>query len=974
VSEPLPDSTAPPARPSAGDRWLAGALFFASGALGLGYQLVWVRKAALVVGASQIALATVLTSFFLGMALGSAAAGRWLRSRRHSPLAVYGGIEIGIGLFALSFPLGFAGLEQVYGALYVLVSAHAAALFVLRFALLFLLFLPPTFLMGATLPLLLDGLVARDHEVGSFTSLLYGINVLGAVAGVLVTSYFAIPSVGMNGTSRLAGSLNLAVGALALAAFRRRAPLTRAGEARPATPLFYPIASFLSGLAAIGYQIAWARWFALFATGNVHVTALLLATYLAALAAGSLLLSALLRRGLPALRVLGVAQLAVPLLVFACLGNWRLAELRHALVTPTGTLESVASWQLVSESVDDVFTAPFLQVASVLFAPAVAIGVGFPALVSAATARATALRAVSARLLFWNTLGASAGSFAAGYALIPAVGLAGALRALAALSLGLGVAALARDASESRSEPRASEDQKSDPVGEGTARSRLSRAGLAIALASAAACAWLGRGDPVRRILTQMTGQGGEIVEIVEGPVVTASVFRNGDQLSLTSGSVRHAVATRGEVSPQAVQGHLPAIFYPREGAPRRVLGIALGSGQAFGALLQHPVEEMDVVDISPEIVRLAFRHFGEFNYEIGRDPRVRLHQDDGRHFVDRAPDASYDAVLLEPSPPYHEGMHSFYTLEFTQSVRRVLRENGVFMQWLPLHFVTPNELRSIVATFATVFPNCMAVRSGGTDVMLLGWKTERMPRFSQERLEERLAVLAQEPRFRHRRWSPKAQEESISLPGLLSLVLSGPDALRSVQAPLYRDDVPQLSYGSGDRWMLRRYEGPTLARQTFAALPLSPYARLARYFGVEIAPGQLEDERARVLENFRVASPVEIAVAEERFRRARPGERKAGAALRLAGLHDRGGSKAASLAWIRVMLQEDPGLDSPPVDQSVRNLARYRIELESERLRAWLAGLDPALRETPIARAMADELAQHDARTRARRARYWFE
>jgi spermidine synthase len=956
VSEPLTATTVLSARLRVGDRWLAGALFFASGALGLGYQLVWVRKAALVVGASQIALATVLTSFFLGMACGSAAAGRFLRSRRHSPLAVYGMVELGIGIFALAFPLAFTGLEHVYGALYAPASAHAAALFALRFVLLFLLFLPPTFLMGATLPLLLDGLVARDREVGSFTSLLYGINVLGAVAGVLVTSYLAIPTVGMNGTSRLAGVANLAVGALALAAFGRRAPFERdAAEARPPTALFYPIASFVSGLAAIGYQVAWARWFSLFATGNVHVTALLLATYLAALAVGSLILSALLRRGLPALRVLAIAQLAVPVLVFACLGNWRFAALRHDLVTPTGTLEVVSNWQLVSESFDDVFTAPFLQVASVLFAPVLAIGVGLPALVAAATARATALRAISARLLFWNTLGASAGGFAAGYALIPAAGLAGALRALAALSLGLGVAALARETRES-------------------GRARLPRVGLAVALASAAACVGLGRGDPVQGILSQMAGEGGRIVEIVEGPVVTASVFENGDELSLASGSVRHAVATRGQVSPQAVQGHLPALFYPREGAPRRVLGIALGSGQAFGALLQHPVEEMDVVDISPEIVRLAFRRFGEFNYAIGEDPRVRLHQDDGRHFVDRAPDASYDAVLLEPSPPSHEGMHAFYTLEFTQSVRRVLRENGVFMQWLPLHFVTPNELRSIVATFVAVFPNCMAIRSGGTDVMLLGWKTDRMPRFSQERLEKRLSVLAQEPRLRHRRWSPKAQEESISVPGLLSLVLSGPDALRAVQAPLYRDDIPRLSYGSGDRWLLRRYEGPTLARQTFAALPLSPYARLSRYFGVALAPGQLEDERARVLENLRVASPVEIAVAEERFRRARPGERKARAALRLAGLHDRGGGKAASLAWIRVMLREDPGLDSPPVDQSVRNLARYRIELESDRLRAWLAGLDPALRDTPIARAMTDELAQHDARVQARRAHYWFE
>jgi hypothetical protein len=220
---------------------------------------------------------------------------------------------------------------------------------------------------------------SRDREVGAFTSLLYGINILGAVVGVLATSYFAIPVLGMNGSSRLAALANLAVGALALAAFGRRAPLHRDGDAaRPATPRFYLVASFASGLAAIGYQIAWARWFALFATGNVRVTALLLAVYLAALAAGSLLLSALLRRGLSALRVLSAAQLAAAPLVFACLWGWQLAALRHEIAPPPGTLEIASTWQLASESLDDVFVAPLLQVAAVLFAPVVLFGMGYP--------------------------------------------------------------------------------------------------------------------------------------------------------------------------------------------------------------------------------------------------------------------------------------------------------------------------------------------------------------------------------------------------------------------------------------------------------------------------------------------------------------------------------------------------------------------------------------------------------------------
>jgi hypothetical protein len=436
---------------------------------------------------------------------------------------------------------------------------------------------------------------------------------------------------------------------------------------------------------------------------------------------------------------------------------------------------------------------------------------------------------------------------------------------------------------------------------------------------------------------------------------------------------VRHATATRGEVSSHVVQGHLPALFYPAEGAPRRVLGIAVGSGQAFGALLQHPVESMDVVDISPEIVALALRHFGDFNYDLGSDPRVRMHLDDGRHFVERAQDASYDAVLLEPSPPTHEGMHSLYSLEFTEGVRRVLRDDGVFMQWLPLQFVTPEEARRIVATQLRVFPYTFAVRSGGSDVMLLGMKREQPPRFPRRWLEERLAVLAREPRFHGRRWAPECEFEALTPAGLLSLVIAGPEGLGGVRAEPWRDDLPLLAYGVGDRWLQRRYEGAALARLSFGALPLTPYAKLAPSFPGELAPLALESERARVLTLFHLVSPVDVALAETRFRRAPPGNPKARTALRVAALHDLSGAKPASLVWLGVALREAPALAAPRFLDSVRVLARHRIEIEAPRLRAWLARLTPAEREAPLVRTLADELAQHDARNAERRSGYLF-
>ena len=140
----------------------ATALFFFSGALGLGYELVWIKKAALVVGASQIALSTVLTSFFLGIALGGYFVGNRLRSTRRSPLLIYGIFALVIGLFALAFPFLFFLLEQTYGALYPVAAEVDGGLFALRFGLLFALVLVPTFFMGGTLPLLLDGLVLKN--------------------------------------------------------------------------------------------------------------------------------------------------------------------------------------------------------------------------------------------------------------------------------------------------------------------------------------------------------------------------------------------------------------------------------------------------------------------------------------------------------------------------------------------------------------------------------------------------------------------------------------------------------------------------------------------------------------------------------------------------------------------------------------------------------------------------------------------
>ncbi|MBI4603750.1 MAG: hypothetical protein HY721_17485 [Planctomycetes bacterium] len=988
---------------------LASALFFLSGMLGLGYELVWVKKSALIVGASQIALSTVLTAFFLGLGLGSLVVGR-LSSRRWSPLVVYGFFEMGVGVFALLFPALFRVLEAAYGALYPLAAGSAGGLFAVRFLLLFALFLPPTFFMGATLPLLLDGLVERDASIGSRTSLLYGINILGAVAGVLLTSYLAIPRLGMDGTSLAGGAANLAIGVTAALAFRGLAPAHPDGE-REALDRFFPAAAFASGLIAISYQIAWARYFSLFNTGTVYLTAILLAVYLLALAAGSLLLAPLLAARWSPLKILAALQALVPVAALGTLEWWRAAEYRFAIQgerLPTGqivardTLEIDVGyryfWRLLSEDLDGTLAAPFLQVALVVFLPVVLLGAGLPSLIAAAARSSAGLRSVSGRVVFWNTLGSSAGGFLCGYALLPLLGLHWTLAVLGVGSAGLSVAAhwkalgtAAQAGSQSRAERRR---EPGDAPGTGIGRS--GRAGLvlpAIGLLWAAGFA-LGRED-ITRSTIKLHGYGRDpdvgydpdapsgsqvgrmpLVEVVEGPLTTSFLFEDSGSVRVGSGNVCLAVAYKGFLSTQALQGHIPCLFYPGTGAPQDCLGICLGSGQSFGALLLYPIRRLDVVDISSEIVEISLRRFEPYNHRLATDPRVRLHLDDGRHFVERAPDASYDVVSMEPPPPTAEGVYSLYSVEFYSEVARVLREGGVFMQWLPLYRVTPLDAKGIVKTQASVFPDTFVVKVWHDDFMILSYKAA--PTFQIEALRSRIQTLEKERLVKGWRWSPRCGHDLATLEGVLALLVMGPEDVRALDAPLiYRDDDQALSYSSGDRWLLRRYEGPALSSLSFAALKLTPFEKLAGHFAPPLdaaLASEAEWERARAFSSYGVPEPQTIAELRAVPPGAGPAER-ARRALLLAQAHDRMLAKEEAYRHIGEALDALEGAPALTTEEHValaRKVVRHAIVAYEGAAARWLAAFAGRFRGSPLLAAMQEELASFRRREAERLRGYW--
>ncbi|MGH7361252.1 MAG: fused MFS/spermidine synthase, partial [Candidatus Methylomirabilales bacterium] len=275
-------------------------LFALSGVSGLIYEVIWARQLTLVFGATSPAITTVLTSFMLGLALGSYGAGRWA-GRWGNPLRAYASIELGIGVYAVAFPFLLDLLNVMHIPLFRLLVEAPLALGVVRFVLVVVLLLPPTVLMGASLPVLARALISDPSRVGREAGTLYGLNTLGAAAGVYLTTFFLIPQVGLTGGWLSAAALNWAVAGAAWACARRwrseaapepMAP-TSASPARPWVLLAYGC----SGLAALGYEVVWMRLLVLLFGSSVYAFAVMLTSFLLGLGLGSLVGSQLAARG-----------------------------------------------------------------------------------------------------------------------------------------------------------------------------------------------------------------------------------------------------------------------------------------------------------------------------------------------------------------------------------------------------------------------------------------------------------------------------------------------------------------------------------------------------------------------------------------------------------------------------------------------------------------------------------------------------
>ena len=716
--------------------WAILLCFFASGVSGLVYQVVWVRELVLVFGATTFAVSTVLTAFMGGLALGSYYFGR--RSETVTrPLRLYGLLEIGIGVYGLAVPLIFATLPTVYHSFW---SLHLSffALSIVRFVFATLVLIVPTALMGATLPVL-SSFYARDiGRIGLRVGSLYAINTFGAVLGAAATGFVLIPLLGMKAATFTAAAMNILLGIVALLVSRRveREPYVGESEAeqdeaetkrqRAATREPNPIeisaviAGFaISGFVALSYEVIWSRVLALIIGSSVYAFSIMLTTFLIGLAAGAAIASRFVDRVRSPIRMFALLEVCVGVTSLA--GAYVFNDLPYVFV-------QLYRW-VDSNSFGLILFGRFLIASFVMIVPTLLLGALFPLVVKIISSRnlgrATGRTVGDAYAA--NTLGAIAGSFASGFIMVPWLGLLGSLRLCVALNFLVAGAAFTASAYRSghRSRPR----RINSSAILGVAASVLLIVVVVLGdppwdpevMSSAVYRYAPSLADKSRQELFDFLRSGqGETIFYKEGITATVAVQRqSGGRVLKVNG--KPEASTAGDMPTQILIGALPLLV--REHTDD-VLLIGLGSGVTLGSVEQFPVKRVTCVELEPAVIE-ASRHFQDVNNSPLDDPRLRMISNDGRNFI-YTTDEKFDVIVSEPSNPWVTGVANLFTLEYFKKGAERLKDNGLFSQWLQIYEMSPDDVRTLIATFRAAFPQVYLFRGAEGDLMLLGSKNER--------------------------------------------------------------------------------------------------------------------------------------------------------------------------------------------------------------------------------------------------------
>jgi len=708
--------------------WLL--LFAGSGFAALIYEIVWFQLLQLVIGSSAVSLGLLLAAYMGGLCLGSAALPRLVSAQRGglwAPMRVYALLELGIGAFGI---LALFGVPLI-GHIYLAGPTNGMTGVILRGVIAAACLLPPTVLMGASLPAIARCVETTPTGI-SRLGLLYSANIAGAVIGCLVAGFYLLRVYDMAIATYIAAAVNAGVALLAWAFSTRveyksaslDAGTSQAVQRARGAPLVY-VAIALSGLTALGAEVVWTRLLSLLLGATVYTFSIILAVFLFGLWAGSGAGSFLARR---LERVSGQPQLALAAcqILLAAAIAWTAFTLAYILpYWPVDPWLSMSPWFTfdldISRCLRAIFPATLLW------------GASFPLALAGAAAEGEDSARLAGEVYAANTAGSIVGALLFSLLLIPAIGTGGSQRLLVWLATAAALVALGAAALTMGKRLRV------------LAITGLAGVALAWVLSTTVASvpwqviAYGHRVAPILRGLAVALDAQAQTLFVGEGMNSSVVISKRGDQRFFYVSGKSEASSVPVDMRLQRMMGHLPALVHP---APRSVLVVGFGAGVTAGSFVPYPeVQRIVVCELERMIPPASDEFFGQQNYHVLHDPRTQVIYDDARHYVFTAPE-KFDIITTDPIHPWVKGTSTLYSKEYYELVKGRLNPGGVVAQWMPLYDSDEETVKTELATFFSVFPNGTVwsnfLNGDGYDMVLLG-RSDESP-INIDALERRLS------------------------------------------------------------------------------------------------------------------------------------------------------------------------------------------------------------------------------------------
>jgi spermidine synthase len=738
--------------------FLLGILFL-SGANGLMMEIVFRRQLLLSLGVTHYSVATVLTVFMAGLAIGSFLFGR-LADHIKYPIKLYGLLEVGVGLSGLLLIAVFSYLDPFYVKLQLVFGSAGSPNILLKLLPAAMVLLIPTTLMGGTLPVIGKALANENQSAGSPLGLLYGINTFGGVVGVIGATFFLLGTVGAMLTLAIVSIINTIIGLVSLLIFGkiiRIASIDSNSNHSNLKPRKTQIgvlgfdkislaAFFLAGFAALSLEVHWTRILAYVVGSHGYAFGIILAAFLCGIALGSTLASRFADRLKRPVIWLGLTQLMIAGTAFtASIIMFRLRGLTGWL-----TLHAGDSW-------DRFITAEMVILFALLLAPTFCMGAVFPLVMTVCIKTYKKLGQSVGNAYMLNTLGSILGAFFAGFIFIPYLGITRGLKLTLLISI-LGGAILFLNI---RSKP-------------------VIKICAMILIVLLGGMVWY---RPIGYRL-QYLRMGERLIFYDESSSATVSVREDeegGRMLSVNG--LDEVPVDPASLLTFRVLAHLPMLLHP---SPLNVMVLSLGGAITTGSVARHPLEQIDAVELCPPVVKAAGL-FESWNHGVLDDPRLQIILQDGRNHL-LTTQKKYDVITADATHPWSADSWILYTKEMYRLVRSRLTDAGIFCQWVPLHWMSIDDFKCVLRTLRTEFPH-LSLWYTGSYVVALGSQKPITPDISD---------------FTHRMQLTAIQEDLASVgidspASLLGLYLLANDGIdRFVGAgPLNTDDFAYLEHSA---------------------------------------------------------------------------------------------------------------------------------------------------------------------------------